>query len=108
MVIKNKFGKVRINMSKNYTKLRKIAKTQRLLSAIIAILCVLLMGIAGGSDKGDISMSATIIGTILIIAVLSLTAILFKETVIKKNNIKKSIKLRNKSAANRLTRELAD
>lgn len=97
-----------MNMSTKYKKLRKLAKTQRLLTAILALLCALLMGIAGGSDNGDIGMSEIIIGILAVIIAIVLTAARIKTVAIAKRNLRYSIKLQHKYAARKLEKAVAE
>ena len=95
-------------MSRRYKKLRKLAKTQRLLTVILALLCAILMGIAGGSDNGDISMSEIIIGILAVIIAIVLTATRIKTVAIAKRNLRYSIKLQHKYATHKLERAVAE
>lgn len=97
-----------MNMSNKYKKLRKLAKTQRVLTVILALLCAILMGIAGGSDNGDINMSEIIIGVSAVIIAIALTAARIKTVVIAKRNLRYSIKLQHKCAAHKLEKAVAE
>ena len=95
-------------MSNKYKKLRKLAKTQKALTVILALLCAILMGIAGGSDNGDINMSEMIIGISAVIIAIVLTVTRIKTVVIAKRNLRYSIKLQHKYAAHKLEKAVAE